>query len=324
MMTKEALLAEIRSALEGGVISQSEILGTFSEFKEEEGKSRIATILYYIGGLVVFLGIAFFIGQKWGEMQSAMRILVTLGFGLGFFVAATVLTLRKASLGFADAFHLIGGLLIPSGVFVTLWELGYRDGSYGKVLIFLALALLWALAYVYQKRITVALFSVIFGSIAYILFTSTYLNKLDFFPGWDPFAYFLIGLGLSYLTLGFGFSNKQLRPISGALYFFGTPLVLGSAMYLQGYAPDARVFWELVYPVLLFGGLYASVYLKSRSVLVFTSLFLIGYVVKIMFEYFEDTLSGPLLFIAAGLVIMGTGYLTIYLNKRYFKTGKVV
>jgi hypothetical protein len=43
-----------------------------------------------------------------------------------------------------------------------------------------------------------------------------------------------------------------------------------------------------------------------------------------MFEYFEDTLSGPLLFIAAGLVIMGTGYLTIYLNKRYFKTGKVV
>jgi len=324
-MTKETLLADIRSALTTGVISNNDllnILGTEAKLPKKEtegGQSKIALILYYIGGLVMFLGIAFFIGQEWGTMGSAMRIVVTLGFGLLFFVAGSILVQRRAVLGISDAFQLIAGLLIPSGVFVTLYELGYRDGSYGKSLIFLALALLWFVAYLYQKRVIVALFSIIFGSISYILFTATFLAKLSSFPTWDPFSYLLAGLGLSYLMLGYALKDRYLGSLSGPLYFFGTPIVLGTAMALQGYAPDQRVFWELVYPVLLFGGLYLSVYLRSRAVLVFTSLFLIGYVVKIMFEYFEDKLSGPLLFIGAGMIIMATGYLTIFLNRKYFR-----
>jgi hypothetical protein len=42
-----------------------------------------------------------------------------------------------------------------------------------------------------------------------------------------------------------------------------------------------------------------------------------------MFEYFNDKLSGPLLFIGAGMIIMATGYLTIFLNRKYFK-GKII
>jgi hypothetical protein len=252
-------------------------------------------------------------------MASALRIIVTLGFGMLFFVSGSILVLRKSFLGFSDAFQLIAGLLIPGGVFVTLYELGYRDGSYGKSIIFLALGILWFLAYHYQHRVVVAIFSILFGSIAYILFCAQYLSDLNVFPAWDPSLYLVLGLGLSYLALGYALSTRFLRGLSGPLYFLGAPIVLGATMALQGYAPDQRIFWELAYPAVLFGGLYLSVYLKSRSILIFSSLFLVGYVTKIMFEYFENTLSGPLIFIFAGLVIMGTGYLTLYLNRRYFK-----
>jgi len=320
-MNKETLLAELRKGLSAGTLTKNDILPLFdSSTQDKEGtQSKIAMLLYYIGGLVMFLGIAFFVGQEWGTMGSAARILVTLGFGILFFVAATILTLRKSFLGISDAFQLIAGLLVPSGVFVTLYELGYRDGSYGKSLIFLALGILWFVTYLSQKRVVTAIFSILFGSIAYLLFVTTYLSKLTTFPTWDPSLYLLCGLGLSYLAIGYALKERFLKSLSGPLYFIGTPIVLGTIMALQGYAPDQRIFWELSYPALLFGGLYLSVYLRSRSILVFSSLFLIGYVVKIMFEYFDDRLSGPLLFIFAGMVIMATGYLTLYLNRRYFK-----
>lgn len=323
-MTKETVLRDIQQALRTGVVTKQEIITTIESFAlssetKEGSQSKIAMILYYIGGLVIFLGIAFFIGQKWVTMGSALRILVTLGFGLMFFVAGSILSTRRSVRGISDAFQLIAGLLIPSGVFVTLYELGYRDGSYGKSMIFLALALLWAVAYLYQKRIIIALFSIIFGTISYILFTGTYLERLTIFPTWEPFYYFLIGLGASYLTLGYGFRNRYLSVLSSTLYFFGAPIVLGSFMALQGYAPDQRIFFELIYPILLFAGLYLSVYIKSRSVLAFSSLFLVGFVVKIMFEYFEGKLSGPLLFIFAGMFIMAAGYMMIALNRKYFK-----
>ena len=134
----------------------------------------------------------------------------------------------------------------------------------------------------------------------------------------------MAALGLCYLMLGYALKWRRLSVLSGPLYFFGAPIVLGTTMALQGYAPDQRIFWELVYPVLLFAGLYLSVYLKSRSILIFSSLFLIGYVGKIMYEYFNDKLSGPLLFILAGIVIMATGYLTLSLNRKYFKKGGMV
>ena len=322
-MTKETLLGDIRTALQTGVVTRHDILEiveTSPTSNTREGsQSKIATILYYIGGLVIFLGVAFFIGQKWVTMGSALRILATLGFGLMFFVAGSILSTRKVVSGISDAFQLIAGLLIPSGVFVTLYELGYRDGSYGKSIIFLALALLWAVAYLYQKRIIIAIFSIIFGTISYLLFTSTYLDRLTTFPSWEPFYYFLIGLGASYLVLGYGLRNRYLKVLTGTLYFFGAPIILGAIMALQGYAPDQRVFYEVIYPVLLFAGLYLSVYLKSRSILAFSSLFLVGYVVKIMFEYFDGKLSGPLLFIFAGVFIMAAGYMMIVLNRKYFK-----
>ncbi len=324
-MNKETFLAGINVALTSGLVTKKDILDVIEratpQSDKEGSQSKIATILYYIGGLVIFLGIAFFIGQEWGTMASGVRILVTLGFGLAFFVAGWVLALRHSSLGISDAFQLIAGLLIPSGVFVTLYELGYRDGSYGKSIIFFALALLWFVAYRYQKRIVVAIFSLVFGSISYALFCAQYLSELTVFPSWDPSLYLVLALGLTYIVLGYALRERFLKTLSGPLYFFGAPIVLGTTMGLQGYAPDQRIFWELAYPALLFGGLYLSVYLKSRAILVFSSLFLIGYVVKMMFEYFDDKLSGPLLFIFAGMVIMATGYLTIYLNRTYFKRG---
>ena len=44
----------------------------------------VTRLLYVIGGLLIVLGIIYFMSQLWGDMSSALRILVSLGVGLVF------------------------------------------------------------------------------------------------------------------------------------------------------------------------------------------------------------------------------------------------
>jgi hypothetical protein len=103
------------------------------------------------------------------------------------------------------------------------------------------------------------------------------------------------------------------------LYAFGSLGFLGAALALGGWAPEQNVFWELIFPLLVFGIIFLSIYVKSRAFLVFGSLFLIGYIFKLTGEYFSNTLGWPLALVLAGLLIMGVGYYAVRINRQYMK-----
>ena len=77
------------------------------------------------------------------------------------------------------------------------------------------------------------------------------------------------------------------------------------------------MFWELIYPGLVFGTLFLSVHVKSKAFLTWGTLFLMAYLLKITSEYFSSGLGWPLALVLAGLMLIGTGYMSFSLKKKY-------
>ena len=95
---------------------------------------------------------------------------------------------------------------------------------------------------------------------------------------------------------------------------------LGAALALGGWSPQQNIFWELIFPGLVFGIIFLSVYLKNKSFLVFGALYLMAYIIKITSEYFSQSLGWPLALVLAGFMLMGIGYFAFYLNQKYIKS----
>src|SRR5262249_40735983 len=103
----------------------------------------------------------------------------------------------------------------------------------------------------------------------------------------------------------------------GALYGLGVLAFLGGALALGNWEPHQNVFWELIFPGLVFGVIFLSVHLKSKAFLTFGSMYLMGYILKITAEYFKNGLGWPLALILAGFLLMAVGYYSFYLNRKY-------
>ncbi len=95
------------------------------------------------------------------------------------------------------------------------------------------------------------------------------------------------------------------------MYFFGSIATLGVISSFGG-------IMDVVAILAIFGLFYASVFLKSRAMLVVSALFLIGHTIKLTATYFVGSVGWPISLIIIGFLIIGIGYGTFMLNKKYF------
>jgi len=132
------------------------------------------------------------------------------------------------------------------------------------------------------------------------------------------FCYYLFAtLGLSYLFIGFSYQETDTQALVKILYLFGINFFLGSLLALTGWKPSQDVLWELLYPGIVFAGLYISAVIHSRIVLAFCAIYLAGYIIKITVEYFSDGLGWPITLILCGFILIGMGYAAIHLKRKY-------
>ena len=326
-MEKDTLLHSLSIALRTGDIKKDEVellLVGFSGETKNGGasSSNLAHLLYYIGGGIAFLGLVMIVGEHWEELGGVLRIFLTLGMGFAFFASAIFLAESQKLDRVPDALHLIAGLLIPGGIFITLHELGYRGGNWGPGIIFLFLTLSYVLAYIFYKRNILSFFAIIFGTFATLLITDAFEALLPGFFTDRYAAYRILGIGASYIFLGAAFRGTSRAPLSLWLHGFGSLGVLGAALYLGGWKPDQHLFWEITYPGVVFGMMFLSVFLRSSAMLFFGGIFLVAYVFKITNEYFQDSLSWPMLLIFAGFLLIGVGYATFSINRKYLAVNK--
>jgi len=280
-------------------------------------KLGIAEILYYIGGAIVFLGIAILVWQNWSTLSFPTRLIATLGAAVGAYILGYIFGREEKFETIGSAFYLISALVLPIGLYVLFDNAGFDTGSAGVQSLISGIALaVFLLSYAALRKNIFTLFSIIFSTWFFFDLTNFMVAGNPLF-GWSFFEYRVLVAGISYLLIGYAFSKSEKSSLSGFLYGFGILGFLGAALALGGWSPAQNVFWELIFPGLALATLFTSVYLKAKSFLTFGSLFLMAYILKITGEYFASGLGWPLALVLAGLMLIAVGYLYVYLKKKY-------
>lgn len=323
-MNKEELLRQVRGLAAQHRITRDELTTAFdtganfsSGGDTEAHQSGISRILYYVGGAVVFLGIGVLVWQHWSALTGATKILATLGSGIAAYVAATFLIRNERFEAVSRAFYFISALVMPLGLHVTFDVAGWDTGSHGvQALVSGILLMTFLLSNWLYRKTVFTLFNIIFGTWLFFSFTSFLIGSNPRF-GWEFSAYRVLCTGLAYAFLGHHFTQTPQRTLTGALYGFGALFFLGAALALGDWKPNQNEFWEAVFPGLVFGVMFLSVYLTSKAFLTFGSIYLMVYILKITAEYFADSLGWPLALVLTGLGLIAIGTLHFNLKKKY-------
>ncbi len=119
----------------------------------------------------------------------------------------------------------------------------------------------------------------------------------------------VLGIGV------FSYANLISREVKNksvvSLFTFASfATVLISGLILDG-------VWNLLYAFMLVGAVSLAVKIKKTSALVVTSIAIIAYLLKITSIYFADSLGWAIILILAGFIIIGVGYFTYRIHKKY-------
>jgi len=326
-MDKNEVLAAISELTQSEQITKEELLNAYVSAKgisangatgmeviqeQEDAKHfNVSDILYYIGGAIVFIGIAVLIGGSWDKLSDLAKVLVTLGLGLLFYIIGVILSNVNKFCGVSTAFFLTSALAMPVGLFVLLNVFNIETfTAQSNMMVSLTLLLIFLASHFAFRKTVLTVFSIIFGTWLFMSATNMLFNAGDL--EWKYYVYRVMAVGLSYIALGYAFSqSKQLKVLRGWMYSFGSLLFLGAAIALPG------AVWEIIYPGLIFGIIMLSIKMKAKAFLVWGSLFLMGYILKITTEHFSSGLGWPVSLMIAGLCLVGIGYYAFYINKKY-------
>lgn len=326
MADKKEILGYIRQLAENKIVSREEVLDAYDSGVKgvnvaENKRVTVVEMLYYIGGAIVFLGIVILIGQNWKTLSTTTKILTTLGSGISAYLVGLLFGQNKKMEAVGSAFYLISALVLPVGLYVLLDTSGYNAGSFtSQTIINLTLFVMYLLSHLLTKKNLFGFFSIVYGTLLFFSFTSLMVEGNLTGADWKFYQYRLLATGLSYTMLSFGFSKGERKSLTGFLNGFGIIFFLGSAMSLGGWKPEQNLFWEMFFPVLVFGTLISSVYMRSKSFLVWGTIFLMAFILKITGEYFATSMGWPLALVMAGFGVMGAGYLSLWLRKKYLTT----
>src|SRR5690349_10301412 len=84
----------------------------------DDKNNAILKIFNYVGGALIFMGICYFIGSNWHNLNNFLKVFVTLGTAIAAFVVGILLQ-HANKYTTSTAFYLISGLLLPFGLFIT-------------------------------------------------------------------------------------------------------------------------------------------------------------------------------------------------------------
>jgi len=327
-MDKFSLLNEISQLAGKNAITKEELLTAYEKGQgqvEVSGQQTLtpirfdlATILYYLGGAIVFLGVSIFIGKNWDTLNPLSRLLVTLGTGVVAYSMAVLFTANERLEKISQAFYLISALILPVGIYTLFDNAGVNAISYKfQAINALLLAAIFYTSYFIFKKNVLLLFAVIFSTWLYFDLTLWFYDVQLHSKPENFMNYSLLLAGGIYILAGYFLSSGTARIMAGFLYSFGIIGVLSAGICLTGWMPDQNHIWETIFPLMTFGSFILSIKLESKSILVFGAIFLIGYILKMADEYYTGGPLAPLLLVVIGLLLIAIGYGTYYLNNKY-------
>ena len=273
-------------------------------FKAARSGGILSRLFAYIGGTFVIVGLAIYIGLRWDDLDALGRVMVTLGPGFCVFVLALVCTTDARLERAATPLFVLAALLEPAGIMVTLQE--YASGgepAHGVLFMNGVMAIQQGSTFIARRRTVLALTTIVF--------------TLGFFTvAFDLLGvhHNLIGLvmGASLICVGWSLDRSRHRSIAGLAYFFGSGIFLAAAWdWLHDTAADP------LFLALACGAIFLSTVARSRSLLLVATIALVGYLGDFIEDRFGDDLSGPLMLIVIGFILIGFGVLAVAINNRF-------
>jgi hypothetical protein len=302
---QETALAEIVDIARRNQISASDIENALNaQTPEDDDGGVVRRLLAYIGAIFVFAGIAVYIAMFWEDINSAGRIIITLGAGVVTQILAIQLLGHDRLNRAATPLFLMAGWLQPAGILVAFNELGTGGDPQHAVLVTTIVMLFQQLLLFMRYKRSVLLFiALIFGAL-------TFGNALDLLGVHEEVNTLIIGLSL--MLVSYGIDQTEHRVITPFWYFLSSATFLWAAFELLEHTSV-----HLSYLGITAFMVYVSTLTKSRSLLFVSTLAMIGYLGYFTREYFIDSIGWPVALIFMGLVLIGLSNMAMRINRRY-------
>jgi len=299
---------EVRAAIGGPAPAEAPAEATPDVSAARPSRSGpLARAFAYLGGTFVLAGLVVFVGTFWQQMNSAERIVVTLGSGLAAFVLAFLAHGSPKRERLTTPLFVLAVLLEPGGMLVAFSEFG-RGGSIVDAEIVVGFVMLLQCAlFLAKTQRTAAVFAALgFGSLA----AAGGLTRMEIDSGITGLA---VGLGVFLVTRAVDRSRH--RVITPFWYFASSATVLVAVFDLVEHKA-----LEIATLFVAGGFVYLSTRFKSRTLLATGCLGILVYVGYFTKENFADSIGWPVALILLGILLMAIGAVAVRIHRRYIRT----
>ena len=303
-------LEQIASIARAHGLSAAEVAAAIEPLSPAVSPARRQGVLVHVlgvlGGTFVFAGVGVFIALQWSDLNSATRVLVTLGSGLVVFVLSVLGTRDSRFEKAATPLFLAAAVLEPAGMFVAFSEFGSGgDWRLASLVTFGAMAAQFTLTFIALQRSTLLFLTILFGT----TFCWTALDLMDA----DSTLISLV-LGASLLLAAVGADRSGRSGITPFWYF------AGATAFLYGFFDMVEdTLLEISFLALAAGFVYGSVLLHSRTLLAVATLAILAYTAYFTGEHFVSSVGWPLALVAFGLALIGLSALAVRIDRDYVR-----
>ena len=310
MSDRDRALADVVALARAHQLSADQIAAALGQPSPPASDTRwrdvIVTVLGVLGGTFVFAGVGVFIALQWDDMNSAARVVVTLGSGAAALVLAVLASRDPRFVKATTPLLLMAGALEPTGMMVAFDEFGSGgDWRLAVLAVCGTMALQFAGVFGHLRRSAPLFLSVLFT----VAFWWTAFDVLDL----DATLAETV-LGASIVLAAIGIGRTPHRDITGPWYF------LGSAALLHGiFDALERTPLDIVFLLAAAGVVYLSVLVHSRALLAVGTLAILAYTAWFTGEHFAESIGWPLALIAFGLFMIGLSALAFRIDRAYVR-----
>jgi hypothetical protein len=276
---------------------------------ERRRHALLVRVLALLGGIFVFAGVGVFIGLQWEYMNSAARVIVTLGSGLAAFVLAVLSSRDSRVEKAATPLFLIAAALEPTGMMVAFQEFGSGgDWRYAGLATAGTTALQFGAAFGVLRRSALLFVAVFFAT----AFWWTALDLLDV----DQKTIAVI-VGASLVVSALGADRAGRREITPAWYLFGGAAFLAGLFGLVEGTPI-----EILFLAVSAAFVYVSAVVHSRALLLAATVAILAYTGWFTTQHFADSVGWPLALVAFGFVMIGLSGLAFRIDRDYIRVDR--
>jgi hypothetical protein len=266
----------------------------------------LVRVLGFLGGTFVFAGIGVFIALQWDDMNSAARVIATLGSGFVTFVLGLLAARDPRFEKAATPLLLMAAALEPTGMLVAFDEYGSGgDWRWASLITCATMALQFGAVFGLLRRSTPLFMTMLFAT----LFFWTALDLLE-----ADKTLVAVLIGGSMLLAAIGIDRTGHRDITPVWYLLGASLFMYGVFDAVEHTP-----FEILFLGVAAALVYLSVAVHSRTLLFVSTLGILSYTGWFTGQHFADSVGWPIALIAFGIFMIGLSALAMRIDRLYIR-----